>query len=83
MLKSITEAIKSTLERTPPELASDIIEKGIILTGGGSLLKNLDAFIREEVQLPVTVVENPLDSVVLGCGKLLENRDLLQRVAVG
>ncbi len=82
-LQAIVEAIRSTLEKTPPELASDIIEKGVILTGGGSLLKNLDILIRDEVQLPVTVVENPLDSVVLGCGQLLENPDLLSRVAVG
>lgn len=81
-LKIISEAIRSTLEKTPPELSSDIIEKGVLLTGGGSLLKNLDAFIKDEVQLPVSVVDNPLDSVALGCGALLNNPDLLSRIAV-
>ncbi|MBB6714268.1 rod shape-determining protein [Clostridium gasigenes] len=76
---AIIEAIKTTLERTPPELASDIMDKGIMLTGGGALLKGLDQLIRNETNMPVHIAESPLDCVVLGAGKALENFDELNR----
>jgi len=69
---SIVEAIKTALETTPPELAADIVDKGIMLTGGGALLRNLDIVIREETGLPVTIADNPLCCVALGTGKALE-----------
>ena len=76
----IVEAVKNTLERTPPELSADIVDRGIILTGGGSLLKNLDRRLREETSLPVFIAEDPLSSVVLGAGKILDNIPLLRKV---
>jgi rod shape-determining protein MreB len=76
----IIEAIKSTLEKTPPELSADIVDRGIILSGGGSLLRNLDKRLREETSLPVFICEDPLSSVVLGAGKILDNLDLLRKV---
>ncbi len=76
----IVEAVKNTLERTPPELSADIVDRGMILTGGGSLLKNLDRRMREETSLPVFVAEDPLSSVVLGAGKILDNIPLLRKV---
>ncbi|MBB6451921.1 rod shape-determining protein MreB [Salirhabdus euzebyi] len=69
---SMIDAVKSTLEKTPPELAADIMEKGIVLTGGGALLKNLDQLISEETKMPVFVAEDPLDCVAIGTGKALE-----------
>lgn len=72
-LDIIVEAIRQALERTPPELASDILERGIILTGGGALLRGLDRRLREETNLPVNVAEDPLTCVVRGSGKVLEN----------
>ena len=80
-INSIVEAVRMTLERTPPELSSDIIDKGIVLAGGGALLKNLDVLLREETGLPVIVAEDPLSCVALGCGKILEELDLLRTVA--
>ncbi|HWP46380.1 MAG TPA: rod shape-determining protein [Candidatus Limnocylindrales bacterium] len=79
---AIVEAVKTTLERTPPELSADIIDKGIVLTGGGSLLRNLDTRLREETGLPITLAEDPLTSVVLGAGKVLNNMDLLSKISV-
>lgn len=76
----IVEAIKSTLEKTPPELSADIVDRGIILSGGGSLLRNLDKRLREETSLPVFICEDPLSSVVLGAGKILDNLVLLRKV---
>jgi rod shape-determining protein MreB len=76
----IVEAVKNTLERTPPELSADIVDRGIILSGGGSLLKNLDRRLREETSLPVFIAEDPLSSVVLGAGKILDNIPLLRKV---
>ncbi|MCK4766138.1 MAG: rod shape-determining protein [Candidatus Aminicenantes bacterium] len=76
----IVEAVKNTLERTPPELSADIVDRGIILSGGGSLLKNLDKRLREETSLPVFIAEDPLSSVVLGAGKILDNIHLLKSV---
>lgn len=80
-LTDIVEAIRYTLERTPPELASDIMDRGIMLTGGGALLKGLDRLIVKETGMPVTASENPLDCVVVGTGKALEQIDTLKRVS--
>jgi len=81
-LESILEAIKGTLEKTPPELAADIMERGIMLTGGGSLLRGMDKLIREETGMPVAIADDPLDCVVMGAGKALEEIDILSKVAV-
>ncbi|MDQ6959380.1 MAG: rod shape-determining protein [Mariprofundaceae bacterium] len=79
-VNAIIEGIKVCLERTPPELAADIVDKGIVLTGGGALLVGLDQLLREETALPVTVAENPLHCVVLGCGRVLEELDRMRDV---
>jgi rod shape-determining protein MreB len=78
----ILDTIKVVLENTPPEIASDIVDRGIILAGGGALLKGLDILIREETGLPVVVAEDPLTAVVRGVGKMLDDIDLLRRVAI-
>ncbi|WLR50010.1 rod shape-determining protein [Bacillus tianshenii] len=75
---SIVEAVKNTLEKTPPELAADIMDRGIVLTGGGALLRNLDKVISEETKMPVLVAEEPLDCVAIGTGKALENLHLFR-----
>jgi len=75
----ILDAIKRILEKTPPELAADIVERGIVMTGGGSLLKGLDKFISKETGVPVIRAENPLTCVVLGAGKFLEEIKNLYR----
>jgi len=80
VVHTIVEAVKNTLEKTPPELAADIVDRGIILTGGGSLLRNLDKRLREETNLPVFIADEPLSSVVMGAGKILDNIDLLRKV---
>ncbi|MBX5483072.1 MAG: rod shape-determining protein [Myxococcaceae bacterium] len=80
-VNGIVEAVKMTLERTPPELAGDIADRGIVLAGGGALLKNLDTLLREETGLPVFLAEDPLSSVVIGAGKALESLDILRQVA--
>ncbi|MEW6778215.1 MAG: rod shape-determining protein [Bdellovibrionota bacterium] len=77
---AIVDAIRITLERTPPELAADIADKGIVLTGGGALLHNLDLCIREETALPVVVAEDSLKAVVLGSGRVLDDPTLLKQV---
>ncbi len=79
-INAIVEAVKVTLERTPPELAGDIADRGIVLAGGGALLKNLDLLLREETGLPVFLAEDPLSSVVMGAGKALEEIDVLRQV---
>ena len=79
---AVVSAIRVALERTPPELAADISDRGIVLAGGGALLRNLDKRIREETGLPVCIAEDPLCSVVLGAARLLNNFRLLRRVAV-
>jgi rod shape-determining protein MreB len=79
---AIVDAIKLTLEKTPPELASDIMDKGIMLTGGGALLSGLDKLIKEETGMSVTIAEHPLDCVVLGTGKVLEEIETLKRVLI-
>lgn len=80
VVSQIIEAVRVTLEKTPPELAADIVDRGIILAGGGSLLKNLDKRLREETSLAVFLADDPLTSVVEGTGKILENIDLLRKV---
>ncbi len=80
-IAEVVEAIKTSLEKTPPELAADIVDNGIILAGGGSLLANLDVLIKERTGLPVALAEDPLTCVVRGCGKALESIDLLKQVA--
>ena len=79
---TIVNAIRVALERTPPELSADISDKGIVLTGGGAMLKSLDRRIREETGLPVSIAEDPLASVVLGTGKMLTDFKLLRRIAI-
>ncbi len=80
-VSAIVEAIKVTLENTPPELAADIMDRGIVMTGGGALLKGLDLLISKETGMPVHVADEPLLCVVKGCGKCLDNLDILKRVA--
>ncbi|TRO80320.1 rod shape-determining protein [Trichloromonas acetexigens] len=81
-VNAIVEAVRIALERTPPELAADIVDKGIVLAGGGANLRNLDALLRDETGLPVVIAEDPLSCVVLGSGKVLDELDLLRRVTV-
>jgi len=81
-INAILEAVRISLERTPPELAADIVDKGIVLAGGGALLRNMDVLIREETGLPVVIAEDPLSCVVLGSGKVLDELDLLKQVTV-
>ncbi len=80
-IRTIVDAVKTALEQTPPELAADIVDRGIVLTGGGALLKNIDVLLREETRLPVTIAEDPLTTVVMGTGKVLDNLDMLKEVA--
>lgn len=77
-VSSIVDAIKTTLEKTPPELAADIMDRGIMLTGGGALLRGIDKLINEETNMPVNIAENPLDCVALGAGKALAHFDKLR-----
>ncbi len=79
-IDSIVETIKIALEQTPPELAADIVDRGIVLTGGGALLKGLDHLLRLETGLPITLVDDPLSTVVLGSGKALEEIEILKQV---
>jgi len=81
-LNTILQAVRSGMEQMPPELSADILDRGIVLTGGVSLLKNLDVLLREETRVPVTVSENPLFSVALGAGKALDNLSILKEVAL-
>ncbi|HNQ18834.1 MAG TPA: rod shape-determining protein [Smithellaceae bacterium] len=81
-LTLIVDAIKDALENAPPELAGDIVDRGIVLTGGGALLQNIDVLIREETGLPVTVTDDPLSSVARGAGIALDNLDMLKEIAV-
>lgn len=78
----ITETIKAALENTPPELASDIVDRGIVLAGGGALLRGLDLLIKESTGLPVVVAEDPLSAVVKGVGKMLDELELLKKIAI-
>ena len=81
-VEAIVETVRAALEQTPPELAADIVDRGIVLTGGGSLLKNMDILLREETKLPITITEDPLSTVVLGCGKALDNISILREVMI-
>jgi len=78
----ILETIKAALENTPPELAADIVDRGIVLAGGGALLRGLDLLIKQETNLPVIVAENSLTAVVQGVGKMLDELELLRRIAI-
>jgi len=81
-VSTIMNAVRVALERTPPELSADISDRGIVLTGGGALLKNLDKRIREETGLPVSIADDPLCSVVLGTGKMLSDFKLLRKISI-
>jgi len=81
-IDAIVETVKIALEQTPPELSADIVDRGIVLTGGGALLKNLDKLLREETSLPITVTENPLSTVALGAGRALDSLEILKRVLI-
>jgi rod shape-determining protein MreB len=81
-INAIVEAVLIALERTPPELAADIVDKGVVLTGGGALLRNLDVLLREETGLPVMVCDDPISAVVLGSGKALDHIELLKEVTL-
>ena len=79
-INDIVEIVKMTLEKTPPELSSDVMEKGIILAGGGALIRNLDKLISEKTGIPVIIADNPLNCVVKGCGKTLEDLEKLKTI---
>jgi rod shape-determining protein MreB len=81
-VNAIVDTIKIALERTPPELAADIVDKGIVLAGGGALLRGLDSLIREETGLPITIAEDPLTCVARGTGKVLDELDLLRQIQI-
>ena len=81
-IRQILEVVRKVLEHTPPELASDLVDNGITLAGGGALLRNLDLLIQHETSLPVKIAEDPLTSVVVGSGKILDNLDLLKDVTI-
>jgi rod shape-determining protein MreB len=81
-IEAIVETVKMALELTPPELSADIVDQGIVLTGGGALLRNLDKRLKHETGLPIIIAEDPLSSVVLGSGKALENIDVLREVMI-
>jgi rod shape-determining protein MreB len=81
-IDAIVETVKIALEQTPPELAADIVDRGIVLTGGGALLKSLNVLLSEQTGLPITITEDPLSTVVLGSGKALDNLDLLREVMI-
>ncbi len=81
-IDAIIEAVKMALELTPPELSADIVDRGIVLTGGGALLRNLDKRLNKETGLPIIIAEDPLSSVVLGSGKALDNIDVLKEIMI-
>ena len=81
-IDALVEIIKMALEQTPPELAADIVDRGIVLAGGGALLKNLDKLLKEETGLPITVTEDPLSTVVIGSGKILDNIEILKQIII-
>jgi rod shape-determining protein MreB len=82
-VQQIVDAVKQTLERTPPELAADIVDRGIILAGGGALLRGMDRLLAEETGMPVSLTEDPLAAVVMGTGKALEEIEVLKKVLIG
>jgi rod shape-determining protein MreB len=81
-VNAVVESVKIALERTPPELAADIVDKGIVLVGGGSLLRNLDVLLRETTGLPVMLAEDPLTAVAIGTGRMLDDLPLLKQIAL-
>ncbi|MCJ7595902.1 MAG: rod shape-determining protein, partial [Desulfobacterales bacterium] len=81
-VNTIVQTVRSALEQMPPELSADILDRGIVLTGGGSLLKNLDKLLREETKVPITVTKDPLYAVAMGAGKALDNISILKEVMV-
>ncbi len=81
-IETIIETVRIALEQTPPELSADVVDKGIVLTGGGALLKNLDVLLREETRLPITITDDPLTTVVVGAGKTLDNLSVLREIMV-
>jgi rod shape-determining protein MreB len=81
-INTILLTVRSALEQMPPELSADVLDKGIVMTGGGSLLKNLDALLREEMKVPITVTDEPLFTVAKGAGKALDSLTLLKEVMV-
>ena len=81
-VETIVETVRIALEQTPPELAADIVDSGIVLAGGGALLRNLDMLLREETKLPVTITDDPLSTVVLGSGRALDNINILKEVTI-
>jgi rod shape-determining protein MreB len=81
-INQIVEAVRIALERTPPELASDIVDKGIVLAGGGALLRNLDVLLREETGLPIMLADDPLTAVVMGAGRALDEINLLRDISI-
>jgi len=78
----IVDAVRVALEQTPPELSADIVDQGIVLTGGGALLKNLDKRLKLETGMPIIVADDPLSSVVLGSGQALDNIEILREIAI-
>lgn len=81
-IDAIVETVKIVLEQTPPELAADIVDSGIVLTGGGALLKNLDKLLKEKTGLPIIIAEDPLSTVAIGCGNSLDSIDILREVVI-
>ncbi len=81
-IQAIVEAVKQTLERTPPELAADIVDRGIVLTGGGALLRGMDRLLAEETGMPVTVTDDPLIDVAMGTGRVLEEIETLRKILI-
>ena len=81
-VNAIVDAVKTTLDKCPPELAGDIMDRGIVLTGGGALLSGLDERLKHETAMPIIIADNPLHSVALGSGRCVEDFDALQQVLV-
>jgi rod shape-determining protein MreB len=81
-INTIVETVRMTLEKTPPELAADIVDKGIILVGGGALLRNMDVLLREVTSVPITIADDPLSAVVLGAGQVLDDMELLKHATI-
>jgi rod shape-determining protein MreB len=81
-VETMVEAVRTALEQMPPELSGDVVDRGIVLTGGGALLKNLDTLLREETRLPITISDDPLTTVVIGAGKVLDNLSVLKEISV-
>ena len=81
-VNAIIDAIKATLDRTPPELSGDIMDRGLVLTGGGALLRGFDERLRHETGMPIVIAERPLDCVVLGSGKCVEEFEALSQVLI-